>query len=250
MSGRSICPGAFNTPESRIPRGTDILSGFCCRAAAFLELHFRHGRRPPALGALALHLATMSNRDLIACHECDLLQRIAALAPGATIRCARCGATLARRPRHGVDRSLPLFVAAAILFLLANAFPIVTLQLQGDETDATLLRAARVMYDEHRPDVALLVLLTGVLAPAMQIGTALYVLVALRLRRVPPGFAGAFRLFRQSAPWAMVEVFALGVLVSMVKLAHVATIVPGDRTVVVRRADGRARRGRELAGSA
>jgi len=169
----------------------------------------------------------MSSGNLIACHECDLLQRDVTVAPGAAIRCARCGATLARRPRHGLDRSLPLFLAAAILFVLANAFPIVTLQLQGDETDATLLRAAQVMYDEHRPDVALLVLVTGVLAPAMQIGAALYLLVGLRLRRLPRGFAGAFRLFRQSAPWAMVEVFALGVLVSMVKLAHVATIVPG-----------------------
>ncbi len=169
----------------------------------------------------------MSNEDLVACHECDLLQRIVALAPGAGVRCARCGAPLARRPRHGFDRSLPLFVAAAILLVLANAFPIVALQLQGDETHATLLRATRVMFDEHRPDVALLVLVTGVLAPAMQIAAALYLLVGLRLRRLPRGFAGAFRLFRQSAPWAMVEVFALGVLVSMVKLAHVATIVPG-----------------------
>jgi paraquat-inducible protein A len=134
---------------------------------------------------------------------------------------------LRRRPRHGIDQSLPLFVAAAILLVMANAFPIVTLQLQGDETDATLLRAARVMFDEERPDVALLVLVTGVLAPALQIGAALYVLGALRMRRLPRGFAGAFRLFRQSAPWAMIEVFALGVLVAMVKLAHVATIVPG-----------------------
>jgi len=169
----------------------------------------------------------MLREDLIACHECDLLQRSVAVAPGAAVRCARCGALLQRRPRRGTDRSLPLFLAAAILLALANAFPIVTLQLQGDETDATLLRAARVMFDEDRPDVALLVLVTGVLAPAIQVGAALYVLAALRLRRLPRGFAGAFRLFRQSAPWAMVEVFALGVLVSMVKLAHVATIVPG-----------------------
>ena len=169
----------------------------------------------------------MSHADLIACHECDLLQHGVEIAPGASLRCARCGATLARRPRRGFDRSLPLFVAAAILLVMANAFPIVTLELQGDATDATLLRAARVMYEEERPDVALLVLVTGVVAPAVQVGAALYLLVALRLRRVPRGFAAAFRLFRQSAPWAMVEVFALGVLVSMVKLAHVATIVPG-----------------------
>ena len=182
---------------------------------------------PPATDGHALHSVPMPRNDLIACHECDLLQRNVAVAPGAAVRCARCGALLQRHPRHGIDRSLPLFVAAAILLVLANAFPIVTLQLQGDETDATLLRAARVMFDEERPDVALLVLVTGVLAPALQIGAALYLLLALRMRRVPRGFAGAFRLFRQAAPWAMVEVFALGVLVSMVKLAHVATIQPG-----------------------
>lgn len=169
----------------------------------------------------------MQHQNLIACHECDLLQRSVAVAPGSAVRCARCGALLRRRLRHGLDLSLPLFLAAAILLVLANTFPIVTLQLQGDETEATLLRATRVMFNEGRSDVALLVLVTGVLAPAVQIGAALYVLVALRMRRVPSGFAGAFRLFRQATPWVMVEVFALGVLVSMVKLAHVATIVPG-----------------------
>jgi paraquat-inducible protein A len=169
----------------------------------------------------------MSSSDLIACHECDLLQRTIAATPGTTVRCARCAAVLFRQPRHGFGKSLPLFVTAAILLVLANVFPIVSLRLQGDQNDATLLQAARVLFREQRPDVALLVLVTGMLAPALQIGAALYLLLALRLRRVPRGFKAAFRLFREAAPWAMVEVFALGVLVAMVKLAHVATIVPG-----------------------
>jgi paraquat-inducible protein A len=169
----------------------------------------------------------MPSPELIACHECDLLQRTIAVAPGATARCARCAAVLFRRPRYGFDHSLPLFVGAAILLAMANAFPIVSLQLQGEQNDATLLHAARVLFREDRPDVALLVLVTGLLAPALQIGGALYLLGALGLRRAPRGFRAAFRLFRASAPWAMVEVFALGVLVAMVKLSHVATIVPG-----------------------
>jgi paraquat-inducible protein A len=169
----------------------------------------------------------MESQGLVACHECDLLQQSVATVPGGDLRCARCNALLAHRPVHDLDESLPLFVAAALLLVLANAFPIVSLNLQGDTTDATLLRAAQVLYDESRPDVALLVLATGVIAPAVQVLAALYLLVSLRLRRVPRWFKLAFRLFRESAPWAMVEVFALGVLVSMVKLAHVATVVPG-----------------------
>ena len=57
--------------------------------------------------------------DLIACHECDLLQREPALAPGETARCARCGALLARNPPDSIDRSLALACTAAVLYLIA-----------------------------------------------------------------------------------------------------------------------------------
>ena len=58
----------------------------------------------------------------IACHECDLLQTEPRLAPGETARCVRCGAFLARNPPDSVDRTLALSCAAAILYLIANAF--------------------------------------------------------------------------------------------------------------------------------
>ena len=35
------------------------------------------------------------------------------------------------------------------------------------------------------------------------------------------------RVLRAVQPWGMVEVFMLGVLVSLVKLAHLASVVPG-----------------------
>ena len=34
-------------------------------------------------------------------------------------------------------------------------------------------------------------------------------------------------MVQAAGPWSMTEVFMLGVLVSLVKLAHMATIVPG-----------------------
>jgi paraquat-inducible protein A len=51
---------------------------------------------------------------LIACHECDLLQREVALVPGGVARCARCGATLYSRPTHDLDYPLAWALAAAI----------------------------------------------------------------------------------------------------------------------------------------
>jgi paraquat-inducible protein A len=49
----------------------------------------------------------------------------------------------------------------------------------------------------------------------------------LRVGRAPAHFAIVYRVMQSVRPWGMVEVFMLGVLVSLVKLAHLAGIVPG-----------------------
>ena len=51
--------------------------------------------------------------DLLACHECDLLQTEPQLAPGQTASCGRCGAFLARNPPDSIDRTLALTVTAS-----------------------------------------------------------------------------------------------------------------------------------------
>jgi paraquat-inducible protein A len=51
------------------------------------------------------------------------------------------------------------------------------------------------------------------------------------LSRRPPGFALVFRTLQAAHPWAMVEVFILGILVALVKLAHLANVLPGPAMV-------------------
>jgi paraquat-inducible protein A len=75
--------------------------------------------------------------------------------------------------------------------------------------------------------LALLVFLTTLLAPAIQIGTILALLVCLRLRRGQRHFARLFRLVQAFRVWEMIDVLMLGILVSLVKLAALATVVPG-----------------------
>jgi paraquat-inducible protein A len=165
---------------------------------------------------------------LIACHECDLLQREAAATPGATVRCARCGAKLYRVPRPGdIDRAIALLVAALVLFVIANAFPILSMEIQGNVTRASVLDSVRALWDAGLPLVAVLVLLTGFLLPLLQIVGMLAVLAPFHFGRRHRWLAPALRLVQAVGPWSMTEVFMLGVLVSLVKLAHMATIVPG-----------------------
>lgn len=163
---------------------------------------------------------------LVACLECDLLHRQVALPPACEARCTRCGARLYRRPRSGAnERALALALAACIVFVIANAFPILGLEVQGARSSTTLLDAVRALWRDEARAVASLVLVTTIIVPAAELVALTWVLVALRQR-----WRGAVPLLHFIAsvkPWGMVEVFMLGVLVSLAKLAYIATVEPG-----------------------
>lgn len=170
---------------------------------------------------------TPRTSSLIVCHECDLLQSTPHLAPGATACCARCGARLFRVTRDGLDRCLALTLAAGVLFVIANLFPIVIIDLQGQTASSTLLGAVRALHAQGRPIVALLVFVTTVLVPAIEMLAIAWMLAPLRFGRVAPGLRPCFRWVQRARPWGMLEVFMLGVLVSVAKLSHVAVVLPG-----------------------
>lgn len=163
---------------------------------------------------------------LIACRECDLLQREVALSPGGTARCRRCGALLYRNVRHGLDRTIAFLLAAAVLFLIANINPIMGLEAQGVRTTTTLLGAVRSLLNQDLPVVALLVFVTAILAPAAEVAVMLYLLLPLRFGRVPAGFEAILPLVQQVKRWNMIEVFMLSILVAIVKLNTIASVLP------------------------
>ena len=170
---------------------------------------------------MANHLA-----PLIACPECDLLQSEITLSPGGAAQCRRCGALLYRNIRHSLDRTIAFLLAAAILYVVANVFPIVGLEAQGVLNTTTLFGAVRALLSQNSTIVALMVFVTAILAPAVEVTVMLYLLLPLRFGRVPVGFAIMFRIVQGVKQWNMVEVFILGVLVSLVKLSTFASVVP------------------------
>lgn len=164
---------------------------------------------------------------MIACHECDLLQREVPLPAGGVARCPRCGAEQYRSHPDSFERTLAYTLGGLVLFALANAYPIIGLKLQGQVIQTTLYHTVRMLYDEDMKSLAALVFATTILMPALQLCAMAYLLVPLKLGRAPPHFALVFRALRAVGPWCMVEVLMLGVLVSLVKLAHLAKVVPG-----------------------
>src|SRR5271169_7087322 len=169
----------------------------------------------------------LPDASLIGCPHCDLLQRLPELAPGASARCPRCNKELWRRREDSLNRTLALTVGAALLYVVANSVPMLGLTIVGREASTTVIGGAEHLWSNGQQLVAVLVLLTAVIAPALQIGMMLAIVLGAH-REHPPRWVGTLlRHHPTTRTWSMIEVMMLGVLVALVKIADYATVIPG-----------------------
>jgi paraquat-inducible protein A len=156
-----------------------------------------------------------------------LLQRIPEVPVGASVRCPRCDKELWRHKPDSLNRTLALTLAALVLYLIANTIPMLGLRAVGREAFTTVVGGAQQLWLDGDPLVAVLVFFTAVLAPALQIGFTLLILIGARRER-PPFWVGLFlQHLHFTRTWSMIEVMLLGVLVSLTKIAEYAAVLPG-----------------------
>jgi paraquat-inducible protein A len=165
------------------------------------------------------------------CHDCDLLQRVGPLPPQASAKCPRCGATLFAHKPHGFERAFVLYLAALLLLAIANAFPFLTLKVQGQMQSSHLISGAIDMYRQGMPEIAVAVILFVVVFPLLKIFIGLAVVGPLTFGRTIPGARAVYRIFDALHPWAMMEIFLLGVLVAYTKLIDLATVELGPSLI-------------------
>jgi paraquat-inducible protein A len=169
----------------------------------------------------------LTDRSLVACPHCDLLQRLPDLATGASARCPRCDHELWRRRDDSLNRTLALTLAAAVLYVIAQSMPMLGLTVVGRAAFTTVLGGALQLWNDGREIVAALVLLTAVVAPALQIGFMLAIAIAAHRQRAPRWVGLLLRHHPTTRTWSMIEVMLLGVLVALIKIADYATVIPG-----------------------
>jgi len=156
-----------------------------------------------------------------------LIQRLPQISKAGTVMCVRCGAVLYQKRHNSIERTLALTLAGLVLFTLANTFPFLAFKLEAQVRQTTLLTGITELYAQGMPELSLVVFFTTVMVPLTQMMCLLYILLPLKFKKVPMGLPRVFRLVRHLQPWSMMEVFMLGILVSVVKLAKMAKIVPG-----------------------
>jgi paraquat-inducible protein A len=174
-----------------------------------------------------------SEQRLLRCDECGLLHRVGRIPLESRATCGRCGAVLFVYRRDAVERATALYAAALVLWVVANAFPFLTFELQGRKQPTVLASGAASLYGDGMWELAAVVFLFVIAFPLFRILTSLCVLLPVRAGRSPRWVPALFRFVTALHPWAMVEVFLLGVLVAYAKLVDLATIVVGPALIAL-----------------
>ncbi|PCH53186.1 MAG: hypothetical protein COC20_00635 [Cellvibrionales bacterium] len=165
--------------------------------------------------------------DCLACPSCDLLFDVAELKDGETASCSRCGHFLTKYRSDELDRVLAFASSALILLALACIYPFMSLKAGGLESMMTLPQTALNLWDYGMPFLAFLVAAFIIFIPAVIVSLILVLVIALISERHYSWLSPVGRLIYTLQSWSMVEVFFIGVLVSLVKVGHLATIVMG-----------------------
>jgi paraquat-inducible protein A len=164
---------------------------------------------------------------LTICSQCDLVQAIQSNNAVDVAHCSRCGCHLAHRVDDKFEFALSLLIASAILLVTMNVFPLVEMRVNGNTRATTLIGAVQSLYSQGMVSLAILVLITTILSPAIEIGCLLMIVLSPKLQKLAPSIHHAVELIQKFHPWSMVEVFMLGVLVTLVKLAAFSDIILG-----------------------
>jgi paraquat-inducible protein A len=161
---------------------------------------------------------------LAACHNCDLLYEKTSVPQGKKSRCPRCGTILHVAIQDSLNKTLALSLTGLLLCIPAMAMPIMTFTVAGLKGTGSVIDGAMVLFQEGFPFVGVMVLLVSILFPLIKLGLLFWVSLSLKLKRSTANLHLIFRMYRNLSEWGMVEVYLLGILVSIIKMFTMASI--------------------------
>ena len=164
-----------------------------------------------------------ADHGLAGCHTCGKVS------PVALEHCPRCGSHLHLRKRASVQNTVALMAAATALYIPSHLLPIMTVVELGDVTHNTIIGGMMTFWRSGAYPIAIVIFTASILIPLLKI-VALTWLCAAATGKVHPSPTALGRIYwftELLGRWSMVDIFVVGILVSLVQLGNYMTITPG-----------------------
>ncbi len=161
---------------------------------------------------------------VILCPDCDLAMENVPVDTGSKLVCPRCQATLRVPIKNTVEKTLALSLTGLLLFIPAIHLPLLSFNVIGLESSGDILGSTLAMLRSGFVFTGIAVFLTSVIVPLVKL-----VLLSAVSLQVHSGSASRktgllLRYYRHLDEWGMLEVYMIGILVTIIKMMHMAKI--------------------------
>ncbi len=165
-------------------------------------------------------MQSMENREptnpkLIRCPYCEAVN----IDTGKEVHCHRCGSKIAHQPKHSLSISWAFLIAAMILYIPANIFPVLEIKTIFSYTQNTIIGGVISLWDDGSHLVAIIILIASVFVPILKFILLLYLFISAK-HGVNGNLESHHRLFRfveMIGPWSMVDIFVVTILAGLVR---------------------------------
>ena len=169
-------------------------------------------------------------KNVVACETCGLVQQLEPLPKGAAADCFRCGTFLGvRKSAASLHITTALSLAALVLYVPANIYPILRMTMYGSTSESTIWDGVVSLMKHDQWGVAVVVFLASIVIPLLKLLGIFFLVISSKwsLGRRLRSRTRIYKFIDWIGPWAMLDVFLLAILVALVKLGDLGKVIPG-----------------------
>jgi len=172
---------------------------------------------------------TAAEQGLISCHICALLVPKEHLDEHGHGDCPRCTSPLHSRKTNSIMRTWALIVTAALLYIPANVYPVMTVIQFGRGDPNTILSGVMHLMQGGMYGLALIILFASVVVPVLKLVVLSYLSISVQKKssRRTRDRTRLFRVTEGVGAWSMVDIYVVALLVGLVNFGALSTIRPG-----------------------
>jgi paraquat-inducible protein A len=159
------------------------------------------------------------------CHTCGLLSEELPHEQD----CPRCTTPLHHRKQNSIEATWALLLAAIILIIPANVYPVMTVIRFGQGEPSTIFSGILHLIEGGMWGLALIVFVASLVVPILKLIVLSYLLISVHKKSIwrPRDRTLLYRVTEVVGAWSMVDIFLVGLLSALVSLDALSTIRPG-----------------------
>ncbi|MCZ2723446.1 paraquat-inducible protein A [Marinomonas sp. 15G1-11] len=162
-------------------------------------------------------------QGLIGCHFCG------ALLADTNRHCSRCGHTIHHRHPQSLVTTMAFLIAAVIMFIPANIFPIMHTTFLGGNEPSSIMEGVLLLWSLESYPVALVIFFASVVIPLAKILSLSWLCwqCYYPTERETLQKMKLYRITEVVGRWSMIDIFVVAVLTGLVQLGNLISIFPG-----------------------